>query len=326
MNTIRARSETWGNISYDVAKDEFSAEIKAGHDPLPESPLGLGWVIIGNCNLKCIMCYGNAEALPTTVLSTQDALRIADAIVAAQVMRVVISGGEPLLRDDIFQIIRYLRARGTNVILGTNGAFITEENVAELTACGRVELSLDAATSELNNRIRPSRQRRGNAWHETLSGIKLCLDHGVNCRVITTVNSLNQTELPQIASLLYNMGICDWAVSWTIPAGRAYPIYSSLRPDRHVVEEMIESAGKLFPSLTIRYSNRGPEYNRFYALILPDGQFGTEDIGAGTKIPFGSLLNTPISSVWNETNFDISAHFRKWVGDRRSNLKTQRYE
>ena len=310
------RDEIWGRIIYDLQNDEFSAEIMNGDQPLPASPIGIGWVIIGGCNLKCIHCYGNAEELPSVVLSTNECMQIADRIIEARVMRVVISGGEPLLRDDIFSIIQKLVDGGVSVVLGTNGSFIENENADGLRICTRVEISLDAATRELNNRIRPSRQRRGNAWQETLQAIKLCLKHNVNPRVLTALNAWNQGQVAEMAIILNDLGVTDWALSWTITAGRAKAIYAQLKPQQDIVKEGIEKARQAHPSMTIRYSHRESDFNRFYCLILPDGQIATEDMLLAQKVTFGSLLEHPIASAWNSNNYNLPHHFEKWVGDR----------
>lgn len=310
------RDEPWGRITYRQSTDEFSAEVKNDADPIPTTPIGIGWVIIGGCNLKCIHCYGNAEELPKIVLSTADCMRIVDRIAEAKVMRVVISGGEPLLRGDTFDIIGALSENDVSVVLGTNGAFIERENVEWLRTCTRVEVSLDASTREKNNHIRPSRQKHGDAWLETMRAIELCLKYGVRLRVLTAVNAWNQHDLVEMAALLQSRGVTDWAVSWTIPAGRARRDFERLRPETATVEMQIETARRVHPSLTIRYSNRTVAHNRFYCLILPDGQMATEDLGLSKKIAFGSVIDTPIVDMWRQDHYNLPQHFEKWVAGR----------
>lgn len=316
MKDYLVRDETWGKLLYSFKDDSFSATVISGQKPILSSPIGIGWLIIGGCNLKCVHCYGNAEELPKIVLSTNEAFRIVDKIIEAKVMRVVISGGEPLLRDDIFAIIERLVDGGVSVVLCTNGSFITNENINRLKICTRVEISLDGSTRELNNRIRPSRQRNGNAWHETMRALRLCVKHDIRLRVLTAINSQNQGDILQIADQLYGIGVRDWALSWTIPAGRARFIFDKLQPTKEIVAESVFGARKAYPDMTIRYSRRGSDFNRFYCLILPDGQMGTEDFLANGKIVFGSLLEQSIQSVWNVENYNLRHHFEKWVGDR----------
>ena len=313
---VRTRTESWGQILYDEEKDQFSAVVRAGLTPKPEAPIGMGWVIIGGCNQECIGCYGNAEELPKGILSNPEFIHIADAISEAGIMRVVISGGEPLLLPALPNVIDRLARKGVSVVLGTNGTFLNSENIKALAQCTRVEISLDAPTPELNNRLRPSKDPDGNAWAEAIRAIELCLAHQIKVRVLTTLNRFNQDELVKLAALLDRIGAKDWAISWTIPAGRAIPIYHQLKPQKEIVDRQMLQVRVYFPSLNVRYSNRGQEYNRFYFLILPDGQIATQDIKMGAKVTFGSALDVPLKSVWNDQNFDLSAHVNKWVAGR----------
>lgn len=314
---LLTRSEDFGQICYDYATDTFSTEVALGSNPYPKSPVGIAWVILGGCNLKCLHCYGNQEELSRTILSTKDCFKICDQIIAAEVMRVVICGGEPMMRSDIFDIIAYLQEGGVSVVLGTNGTYINQKNVYRLANCTRVEVSLDAATREIKNLIRPSRVMGGDAWVETLRAIEYCLEANLNLRMLTALNSYNQTHIVSMAHLLYKMGVRDWALSWTIPAGRARFTYEQLRPDRTVVETGVNNARDLYPDMVIRYSDRiNTPHSRFYCLILPDGQMATEDVGLGGKVSFGSLLERNLSEMWNSENFDLEQHLQKWVGNR----------
>lgn len=311
------RFEQWGKIIYSFDTDEFRAEARRYQRLTPSAPIGIGWVIIGGCNLRCLHCYGNAEALPKNVLSTADCLKIVDRIAEARIMRVVISGGEPLLRKDIFIIIESLKSRGISVVLGTNGSFISETNASFLKMCTVVEVSLDAPHEELHNRIRPSRQIGGNAWQETMRGLKLLKQVGARTRILTAVNAWNQDQLAITADLLEDLGFEDWAVSWTIPAGRALAIYDQFRPRQEIVERQIAAARLRHPAMSIRYSDRVTAgFNRFYCLVLPDGQMSTEDITLGGKVSFCSLLEHPFSTAWNSRNYNRGQHFQKWVGSR----------
>jgi MoaA/NifB/PqqE/SkfB family radical SAM enzyme len=206
---------------------------------------------------------------------------------------------------------------GTSVVLGTNGTFLSPDNVHRLRNCTRVEISLDAAEPSLNNRIRVSKKSTGDAFRESISAIKASLAANIKVRVITTLNTWNQHQLPDLADLLHQIGVRDWALSWTIPAGRAARIYDQLRPDENVIQLELKRVRERYPAMRFRYSNRCPNlFDRFYFLVLPDGQIATEDMNARKKRTFGSALEIPLRSVWTRNNFDLEAHFSKWVGNR----------
>lgn len=315
LQRLSSRAEPWGHLLYSFEDDEFSA-VHTGGEMIPSAPIGVGWVIIGGCNLICRHCYGNAEALPRRYLRGETVLEVADALVRSRVMRVVISGGEPLLHPDIVRVVRRLVDGGVSVILGTNGTSLTRTRLRQLRGCTRIELSLDGDTAAVNNEIRTSRRQRGDAFKVTRKAVANALQSGIRTRVLTTVNRINQDRLEGIAALLWDWGVRDWAVSWTLPAGRALRVYDELRPDADVIAQGLSRAVVSHPEMNIRYSNRATGYDRYYCLVLPDGTVATESLQLGEKIVFGSLLSSPLSSMWLPWNFRFGDHMRKWVGDR----------
>jgi uncharacterized Fe-S cluster-containing radical SAM superfamily protein len=315
IGRIIRRAEKWGIISYDFSRDEFSATIRSSEPTCPSLPLGVGWIIIGACNKACIHCYGNAEQLPKRPLAKEECFAIVDRLAEAKVMRVTISGGEPMLRGDWPEVVSRLSSYGISVIMGTNGSLITLENVDNLAPCTRVEISVDAPTKELNNRIRPSRGDAGDSWWEAFRGISIALGAGIPVRVLTAINVLNQDKLVEIGGLLNELSVPEWNLSWTIPAGRAFHVYDRLRPDEVIVQDQVSRARSMYPRINIGYSNRSRS-NRFYCLILPNGSLATEDLKTGQKVPFGSLIKEQLSAFWDEAHFNTEQHFEKWVGNR----------
>jgi MoaA/NifB/PqqE/SkfB family radical SAM enzyme len=314
---IRERQESWGTIIYDNLRDEFSAEVYEGCVPVPQSPIGCGWLVTAPCNLKCIHCYGNDEDLPSERLSTPQQLKVADEIIRAGIMRQILSGGEPLMRRDTLQVIEKLTDHGVATILGTNGTFLSAQMMKTVSRCTRVEISLDSMDERVNNEIRPSRNARGNTYQETLRAIGLCLDHGVAPRILTCLNRYNSQHVEELAQFLYERGIRDWAISWTLSAGRAYHIYGELMPEEtHHVTAIVERLRVRYPDMQIRLSDRTVNYSRYYFLIWPNGIVGTEEIVTGKKLYFSSLVTGTVQDGWKRENYDLDAHFRKWVGDR----------
>jgi MoaA/NifB/PqqE/SkfB family radical SAM enzyme len=314
---VRSRKESWGTLFYDNVRDEFSAEVLPGCEPVPEGPIGIGWLVTAPCNLKCIHCYGNVEDLPSERLSSAQQLKVAGEIIRAGVMRQILSGGEPLMRRDTLNVIEKLTDNGVATILGTNGTFLSRQNMKTVRRCARVEMSLDSMDERVNNEIRPSRNSRGNTYQETLRAISLCLDHGVSPRILTCLNRYNHQEVSALAEFLYEKGIRDWAISWTLSAGRAHHIYGELMPDdTNQVEHVVAQLRQKYPDMQIRLSDRTVNYSRYYCLIWPNGSMGTEEIITGKKLFFSSLVTGTMRDGWKPENYDLGAHFRKWVADR----------
>jgi MoaA/NifB/PqqE/SkfB family radical SAM enzyme len=314
------RREGWGTVIYDFEKDQFSAQNQSHESEiLPEAPLGLYWLVTAPCNLKCIHCYGNVEELPRGLTSEAAQHVIADRIIDSGAMRVTLNGGEPLLRPDTPEMIEKLADGDVAVILGTNGTYLKPEIMSSVKRANRVEISFDSHQESVNNSIRVSRQPRGNAYRESLCAIDLCLHEGVRLRVLTCLNRHNYKDVEAIGDLLYARGVRDWSVSWTLHAGRARHIYSNLVPqDMSVVEATIELMRAKYPEMKIKYSNRSDSSgnNRFSCLVFPDGRMFAEDLEQGQKIAFHSLLEAPLQQSWNEENYNLKQHFKRWVGDR----------
>jgi MoaA/NifB/PqqE/SkfB family radical SAM enzyme len=106
------------------------------------------WELTKGCNLRCIHCRASATELTSpSDLSTQAARDITDEIAAVSTPILVLSGGEPLFRSDIFQLARYATDKGLRVALATNGTLVTKDVARMIVDSGvrRVAISLDGA-------------------------------------------------------------------------------------------------------------------------------------------------------------------------------------
>ena len=115
------------------------------------------WEVTKGCNLRCIHCRASATELSSpSDLSTRTALGIIDQIVAAANPILVLSGGEPLYRSDIFQLARYATDKGLRVALATNGTLVTREIARMIVDAGvkRVSISLDGADAMTHDTFR----------------------------------------------------------------------------------------------------------------------------------------------------------------------------
>jgi MoaA/NifB/PqqE/SkfB family radical SAM enzyme len=314
------RQESWGTVLYDFERDLFSAEAHSHREIVPEAPLGLYWLVTAPCNLRCIHCYGNVEELPKAATTREQQLFIADQIIASGAMRVTLNGGEPLLRADTPEIIERLADANVAVILGTNGTFLKPEIMSSVKRTNRIEISFDSHLESINNGIRISRTKNGNAYREALAAIDLAVANDLRLRVLTCLNTRNFGHVEAIADLLYARGVRDWSVSWTLHAGRARHIYSSLiSPEMNSVEDVLVRVREKYPAMKIKSSNRSDVTlgnNRFSCLVFPDGRMFAEDLASGEKVGFHSLLEAGVAKSWNEENYNIKQHFKRWVGPR----------
>ena len=191
-------------------------------------PYVVSWNLTYRCNLACEHCYldagPNKVKLPAfsdrSELSTEQCCRVIDEIAAfAPECVTILTGGEPLLRRDILEIIRYGVSKGLWVVVGTNGVKVTE-TLAQLLQTEGVRglaLSLDALDAERHDGFR----RVKGAWENTVEGAKILTRVGLPFIVQTTVGAHNRQELAEIAAFAHDeLGAKVWNLYFLVPSGR----------------------------------------------------------------------------------------------------------
>jgi radical SAM protein with 4Fe4S-binding SPASM domain len=191
-------------------------------------PYVVSWNLTYRCNLACEHCY--LDAGPGKVktpaftdrseLSTEQCYRVIDEIAAfAPECVTILTGGEPLLRRDIVEIVRYGVAKGLWAVVGTNGVKITE-NLARILAAEGVRglaLSLDALDPQRHDAFRRVR----GAWRNTVEGARILTRVGLPFIVQTTVGAHNRDELEAIAAFAHDeLGAKVWNLYFLVPSGR----------------------------------------------------------------------------------------------------------
>ena len=163
-------------------------------------PYVVSWNLTYRCNLACEHCYLDAGGSPLvrtenfadrSELGTDECFRVIDEIAAfAPECLTILTGGEPLLRRDIVDIIRYGAGKGLWIVVGTNGVKITENLARILQAEGvrGLALSLDALDPERHDSFRRVR----GAWENTVEGAKILTRTGLPFIVQTTVGAHNR--------------------------------------------------------------------------------------------------------------------------------------
>jgi radical SAM protein with 4Fe4S-binding SPASM domain len=192
-------------------------------------PYVISWNLTYRCNLACEHCYLDAGGAPQvggenvadrSELGTEDGYRVIVEIAAfAPECMTILTGGEPLLRRDILDIVRRAAGRGLWVVVGTNGVKITENVAARLAEAGArgLSLSLDALDPDRHDRFR---QVRG-AWRNTVEGAGILHRTGLPFIVQTTAGAHNLGELEAIADFAYDrLAAKVWNLYFLVPTGR----------------------------------------------------------------------------------------------------------
>jgi heme b synthase len=194
-----------------------SAQMQTGQD-VP--PLRLvAWEITRSCNLACRHCRAEAHEAPyPDELSTGEAKALIDTFPQTGSPIIIFTGGEPLLRGDIFELVRYATDKGLRSVMAPNGTLITPENARKMVDAGvqRCSISLDGPTAELHDDFRGV----PGAFARSLAGIGYLKEAGVPFQVNTTVTRQNLGHFREIFDLAQSLGAAAWHIFLLVPTGR----------------------------------------------------------------------------------------------------------
>jgi heme d1 biosynthesis radical SAM protein NirJ len=183
----------------------------------PSGPVVI-WNLVRRCNLCCEHCYSiSADIDFPGELTTAEVYHALDDLKAFGVPVLILSGGEPLLRLDLFEIAARAKSLGLYVALSTNGTLIDEPAARRIAATGfdYVGISLDG-TEATHDRFR----RMQGGYRAALDGIRLCREQGVKLGLRFTLTQRNAPELPAMLDLLDQEGIDKFYLSHLNYAGR----------------------------------------------------------------------------------------------------------
>jgi len=216
-----------GTIS-DILKEGYTSHLS----DLRFSNIGrpvVAWNITGKCNLKCKHCYLSSPK-SSNELSTDEALKLLEEMRYLKIPIVLISGGEPLIRDDIYKIIKYAIDLGLIVGISSNGTLINREVAKRLFSLGvnYVGISLDGASPEVHDSIRGL----NNAFNLAMNGIKNCIDIGLKIGIRTLLVKRTLSEVPKVIELALRLGVGRLCLYHLVPTGRAKGfIHEDLSPN-----------------------------------------------------------------------------------------------
>jgi radical SAM protein with 4Fe4S-binding SPASM domain len=158
--------------------------------------------------------------------STEEGFRIIDDISGYAKPVVVLSGGEPLLREDVFDLARYGTEKGLRMCIATNGTLVTDEVCEKMKSSGikMVSLSLDGSNKEVHDNFR---QQEG-AFEGTIRAAELFKKHGIEFLINSSFTKRNQDEIPAVYRLAKELGATAWYMFMIVPTGRGEDIMSEL--------------------------------------------------------------------------------------------------
>ena len=183
------------------------------------SPLLVLLEVTYACNLRCKHCYASAGRPMKDELSTDELRKLAEELGKIKVFDVAIGGGEPLLREDLPEVINAFVENKVEPTLATNGTLFDEEAAEELWKAGlrKVQFSLDGASSEVHDSIRGVK----GSFEKTIKAVEVAKTIGYSVAIKTIAQKENLNQIQEITKLAYNLAVDDLSVNRAVPYGRA---------------------------------------------------------------------------------------------------------
>ncbi|RNI14013.1 radical SAM protein [Methanohalophilus sp. RSK] len=223
------------------------------------APFLVVWNSTNACNLHCRHCYQSAISRPTPdELTTAERLKVVDRLADEGVAYISLSGGEPLMRHDFFEVAERIRQRNMGLALATNGTMLTAagaKRLAEL-GCSFVQVSLDG-TGQTHDKFRGL----DGTFDKTLKGIKNAVDAGLSTEVAMTVTSQNLDEVMEVIDITESLGAGTFMHYNFIPAGRGKEIMNKdLSPQQR--ESLLEKLATEGEKRNINVLSTAPQFSR----------------------------------------------------------------
>lgn len=184
-----------------------------------KAPRIIAWEITRSCNLSCAHCRAAAEfgAYPGE-LSLEKIREVIDDIVTITNPIIILTGGEPLMRPDIWDIVDYCHEKGAMPVIGTNATMVTPEIAGKMAEHGvpRISVSIDFPTAEEHDSFRG----QPGCFEQSIAGIKNAQAAGVGVQVNTTVTTLNADRVEEMLELCKELDVDAFHIFMLVPTGR----------------------------------------------------------------------------------------------------------
>jgi AdoMet-dependent heme synthase len=185
-----------------------------------ESPFLAIWEVTQSCDLACKHCRAAAQPLPhPDQLTHAEGKALIDQIAGMHIPIFVFTGGDPLKREDLFELIRYAASKNVRVAVTPSATpLLTREAIFKMKEAGLVRLgiSLDGSTPEIHDRFRGL----PGAWARTIQAIEWANEAGIPIQVHSTISRHNVNDLDNLCDLFERLAIVMWNVFFLVPVGR----------------------------------------------------------------------------------------------------------
>jgi len=187
----------------------------------------MAWEVTSKCNLKCVHCRSSSDIhSPEGKFTLDKCYKLLDDISEFAKPVIVLSGGEPLLRKDIFDIAKYGTEKGFRMCMATNGVLVTDEVCEKMKDSGIkiVSLSLDGSTKEIHDNFRG----QSGAFDGVMNAVRLFKKHNIQFIINSSFTKRNQHDIQNVYQLAKSLGATAWYMFLIVPTGRGEEIMNEL--------------------------------------------------------------------------------------------------
>ena len=277
----------------------------------------ISWNLTKRCNLNCDHCYLDADfrgGFRTDELDTIQCKKVIDQIAEVNPNAfLILTGGEPLLRPDIYELIRYAADKKFMVVLGTNGTLINEANAKKIKAAGAhgVGISIDSMDATKHNKFRGVT----GAWEHSMEAFNVLNKVGVDFLIQMSVSDMNYREIPDVVAFTEKIGAIAFNLYFLVCTGRG-------QGNTDISNQAYEEALKMLYEQQMKYKGRlminskcAPQYKRVVYENDPDSVYTRTYSG-------GCPAGTHYSRISPEGNMTPCPFIEESIG----NLKTSSFK
>ncbi|MCP8309512.1 MAG: radical SAM protein [archaeon] len=266
------------------------------------APITIVWNFTNRCNLNCLHCHQDSSPMSShPELTTSQAFKAIDNMSDAGVVILTFSGGEPLLRKDLYDAIKRASDNSMLCTIASNGTLITHDVAKKLAKVGikRVEIGLDGARAETHDFLR----NKPGSFEATIEGIRNCVAVGFDELATTmTLHSKNIDELEETMDLAEKLGSTRFYLNRLIPAGRGVEAYYLDVTPREKIKALEALYNKFYKSIIEGFGMqcyaRGMTYYARYGYECSKGKvFTVSEALSGYEKMFQEKFGLEVSKI-----------------------------
>ena len=294
--------KTNATIEYDTEKDTYTIKL--------EAPLSVCWQITTKCNLNCKYCISSSGNNGVYGVDTKTAIGIINQLGKLGINRLDFTGGEPLLRKDLKELIECSKKNNISTIVTTNTILLNDENIECLKKADLVQISIDGPKNVHNE------QRQADVFEKTINNVKKLRDEGCKIRLNSFIFNSNKKYVNYLMDLSRNLELFSHLFIIFTPQGRGREHTEEIIPNDEVEKIkklIIERKEKENRNIRLYDYN---EYLHSCVLLTPNGDVVSQGFYEEDSVKVGNILETPLNKLFQSDKFDHPTHVLHYLQGR----------